>query len=53
MSDMAERKRPPVQVADLPWWNWRWWIEEDETNSYFPLGEWSPYGHRRERERNE
>ncbi|KXG50693.1 uncharacterized protein PGRI_044600 [Penicillium griseofulvum] len=53
IGDMAERKRPPVQVADLPWWNWRWWIEEDETNSYSPLGEWSPYGHRRERERNE
>ncbi|KAJ5435484.1 hypothetical protein N7445_006369, partial [Penicillium cf. griseofulvum] len=53
MDGMVERKRPSVQATDLPWWNWRWWIEEDDPNSYFPLGEWSPYSHRRERERSE
>ncbi|CDM34811.1 hypothetical protein DTO013E5_3279 [Penicillium roqueforti] len=49
----AERKHPPVQATDLRWWNWRRWVGEDETTSYFPLVERSLYGHRRERERIE
>ncbi|OQE00152.1 hypothetical protein PENVUL_c057G03853 [Penicillium vulpinum] len=53
MNGMAERKHPPVQAIDLPWWYWRRWISEDEAASYLPLGERSPYSHKRERERNE
>ncbi|CAI7632381.1 unnamed protein product [Penicillium viridicatum] len=53
MNGMAERKHSPLQATDLPWWNWHRWIGEDEAVSYFPLGERSLYGHRRERERNE
>ncbi|KAJ5834139.1 hypothetical protein N7447_000165 [Penicillium robsamsonii] len=53
MDGTIERKHPPVQATDLPWWNWHRWITGDEATSYFPLHERSPYGHRRGRERNE
>lgn len=53
MNGMVERKHPPVQTTDLPWWDWHRWIGEDEATSYFSLGERSLYGHRRERERDE
>ncbi|KAJ5274701.1 hypothetical protein N7505_003246 [Penicillium chrysogenum] len=53
MNDMPERKHPPLQATDLPWWNWRRWFGEDEATSYLPLGERRLYSHRRERERNE
>ncbi|KAJ6191106.1 hypothetical protein N7519_001127 [Penicillium mononematosum] len=53
MNEMAERKHPPLQATDLPWWNWRRWFSEDEATSYLPLGERRLYSHRRSRSRNE
>ena len=45
LNGMSERKAPPPGSSNLPWWNWRRWTGEDESQ-YFPLADRS---HGRER----
>lgn len=52
LNGMEERKSPPFRTRDFPWWHWRRWTGEAETQ-YFPLADRSLHSHGHDRERTE